>query len=510
MKGFLSMNLQLKTNVSEKKLSNGSTVPEKKSLKHTKDSSMSLTQALSEFVLRPHTRDIPEKTTAVARMMLLDSLGCALAGRHAPGIVAVIDQMRAWGGQPEATVLTGKDKVPAPNAAFANSAMIHALDYDDIHRPGSLHITSIIVPTVLAGAEMADVSGREMLVALVMGVEVACRLGIVYTRRRKGVQGSGFLPTSVVGGFGAVGALARLLKLSPEETAHAMGINYAQASGNRQALYDKTLTKRLQPAFATRSALWAAILAARGVTGPLQALEGRAGLFSIYQTAEPPSCAELFEHRDKYEIERLIVKRYTSCGACHAAQEAAERLAREEELRPEDIAEVELCGISKGNLVGRPFELGKNPQVNAQFSVRYAVAYALLRGRASLQAFTDEAIRRDRQVVDLAQSIRFTQEYCAVPPPVPQKPDAPKYSLKYHAVIVGTRDGRRLQRGNYPCELYDPARVTQGDVIQKFKDCATFSGDYTSEQVEKIIASVLILQEESNILPLLNVMCLSG
>ena len=218
---------------------------------------MTLTESLSKLGMENRNQSIPESAMAAAEKMVLDALGCAMGGVNAPGIDAVVEQMRYWGGRNEATVLVAGDRLPGPNAAFANSAMIHALDYDDIHIPGSLHITSIVVPAALAAAEMSGSSGGEFISAVVMGVETACRLGMAYQKRRSGLQGSGFLPSSIVGGFGAVVAGARLFGLSIDQCVHAMGINYSQVAGNRQALHDNSLTKRLQPAFATRSAMWA-------------------------------------------------------------------------------------------------------------------------------------------------------------------------------------------------------------------------------------------------------------
>jgi 2-methylcitrate dehydratase PrpD len=467
-----------------------------------------LTAALATLAVQHREGTIPDSALAAGRKVLLDAFGCALAGRREPGTAEAVKLMMDWSGKGEARVLFFNHKLPAPHAAFANSAMIHALDYDDLHLAAALHVTSVVVPAALAAAEMTGASGRQMLDALVLGVEAACRLGLTYQRRRQGARGRGFLPTSVVCGFGAVAAAARLRGFSTEACTHAMGINCAQASGSRQALHEKTLTKRLQPAFAVRSALWAVELAARGVSGPEAALEGEAGLFALYQGASAPTLEELVEPRDKYEIERLTIKKYTSCGACHSSQEAAERLAREASLRPEDIREVALCGVKRGGLVGKPFELGANPQVNAQFSVQYAVAYALLRGRARLENFTDKAVRGDREVAELAKSIRFVDEYLEPPPPAPSLPDTPVHARGYHAVIVTTRDGRRFQRGNYPYEFFKPASTGMDDVEAKFMDCAAFSRSCSLARAREIIQAVHDLQQAEDLSCLFSVTAL--
>jgi len=122
---------------------------------------MTLTRALAEFALMTKTDSVPESALAASRKLTLDSLACALAGWHAPGVADVVDQMRTWGGAPEASLLIHGGHLPAPNAAFANSVMIHALDYDDVHIPGSLHIMSVVLPAALAAGEMAGATGRH-------------------------------------------------------------------------------------------------------------------------------------------------------------------------------------------------------------------------------------------------------------------------------------------------------------------------------------------------------------
>ncbi|MBS3763561.1 MAG: MmgE/PrpD family protein, partial [Planctomycetes bacterium] len=338
---------------------------------------MTLSEVLSDVGLRPDVTDIPSSAYEAAKKLLLDATGCAIAGQQEPGVRQAVEQAEAWGGKEEATIIGRGTKVPAPNAVFANAAMTHALDYDDVYIPGTLHITSIIVPIMLAAQEMSETSGKKALAAMIMGIEVAGRLSMAERGRRRGM---GFLPTSLAGSFGAVLTVARLLRLDRRECVNAMGINYAQVSGNRQALLDSTLTKRMQPGFAARSALWSTTMAARGVTGPERALDGEAGYFSVYMNGDAPEAEELTKEREWLQVERVAIKRWPSCGACHHAQAAAEKLREEEDLRPEQIAGVELFGCGPGGLVGNPFRIGENPQVDAQFSVAWGVAHTLLRG----------------------------------------------------------------------------------------------------------------------------------
>ncbi|MBN2450157.1 MAG: MmgE/PrpD family protein [Lentisphaeria bacterium] len=462
-----------------------------------------LTLALCENVLGPWAEQITPSARAAGRKMILDSLGCAMAARHAPGIGEILDMVRTWGGAPEATVLLHGDRLPAPHAAFVNSALIHALDYDDIHIPGTLHILSIILPTALAAGEMAGASGVAFLDAVILGVETAGRLAIAEAAKRRG---DGFLPSSLAGGFGAVAAAARLLDLSLDEAVSAMGIAYAQASGNRQALLDMTLTKRIQPAFAVRAALWSVALARRGFSGPPAALEGRAGYFGTYLNGPACSAEELLVPRPRFEIERLVVKPYTSCGACHSVQAAAERLVREEGLRPRDIEQVGIFGVGPGGLVGGRFEVGNNPQVSAQFSVTYGVALALLRGPMTVASLTDERVREDHDVAELARRIAFVPLPEDLPPPPERPADYPAYSTRYHGVLVTTRDGRRLMRCQCPAQTFAPGAHTFAQVCAKFRECAAFAGFGSEADVDAVIRCVTELEESPDLEPLIRSM----
>jgi hypothetical protein len=208
-----------------------------------------VTLALSKLAIETKADDISEAAYAAAKKAVLDALGCAMAGYEASGVPAVVEVTKDWGGREEATIWFHGGKVPGPAATFANSVQTHALDLDDFHKPSITHITSVIVPAAFAMGEHNDATGKETLASIILGIEVAGRLG----RACRGLHAhQGFLPTSVMGGFGATATACRLQGCSVDETVHAMGIWYAHCSGNRQALYDRTLTKRIQSVIENR------------------------------------------------------------------------------------------------------------------------------------------------------------------------------------------------------------------------------------------------------------------
>ena len=156
---------------------------------------MSISKAITEMLFGIEYKDISEKAVNAAKKLLLDSLGTAIAGHNAPGVEEVFLLMSEWGGAPQAGVFTKGIKLPVPNTVFINSTMIHALDFDDVHRPAALHITSTVVPVALAVGELMHSSGKDVLRSIILGIECAARLGTEYFTR---VKHFGFLPSSVI------------------------------------------------------------------------------------------------------------------------------------------------------------------------------------------------------------------------------------------------------------------------------------------------------------------------
>jgi 2-methylcitrate dehydratase PrpD len=440
---------------------------------------MECTRVLAELAIETPDAALGEAADAATRQLILDTLGSAMAGWQAPGIPSVLRSMQRWGGAPEATVWAYGGRLPTPNAAFVNGCMVHAMDYDDVHVTSVLHLTSSLIPATLAVAELMHSSGRDLMTAVALGIEVAVRIGIIAKQQDMNL---GYLPSSTIGIFGTTAACCRLLGLDVDQTVNALGIAYAQSSGSRQALLDHTLTKRIQPAFAARSALWASFLAADGITGPHRALEGEAGFFKVYVGSEPPDSSELAGLRDDWEVERVRIKRYPSCGATHASTMVAIELATEEDLDADDISEVILdLGHNDVWFVGKPWEIGVDPQVDAQFSAAYSVGLGLVRRRAGLKEYAAESVLGDRQVSDLASQVQIRE----IPNTRHLRTDQVEVTLN-----VITRDGRRLTRRSDHWRKH----LSQAEVLDKFYECVEFSGIWTSEKAESIVEVVSALE----------------
>jgi 2-methylcitrate dehydratase PrpD len=251
---------------------------------------------------------------------------------------------------------------------------------------------------VLALAERERLSGREFLTAYAAGSEILVRLSLAIRAR------PGWFYSSVLGVFGAAAGAARALRLDAGRTRHAMGVALSRAAGTQQTLFERSLTKRLQSAFAARDGVEAALLAACGVTAPAQMFEGAAGFSALYGEIDAAIALEGLGR--EFHFTALTMKKYASCYCNHAAIQAALDLVHRHGLRAAEVREAAVrITPFMARLVGAPYDPGDNPQVAAQFSVQYSVANVFLRGRFAVEDILPTAAT-DPEVCALASRVR--------------------------------------------------------------------------------------------------------
>jgi len=357
-----------------------------------------LTRHLAEWAAGLCFEALPAEIALGAKRQILDTLACAWAGSDAAGVAEIRRLLVERGGRAEANVWAHGDHLPAPAAARLNGMMAAALDYDALHDRATVHADIVILPAVLALGERTNATGAELIAALVAGDELMVRLG------RAVKSHPGWFYTSVLGGLAAAAAAARILKLDGRGTANAIGIALGTAGGTQQSLIEKTLTKRLQSASAAEAGVEAALMAACGITGPAEALEGRAGLAALYTELDQDLVLDGLG--TTFEVAGLTFKKYPSCFCNHAAIEGVLELVQRHALTPDhiDSVTVELTPYM-ARLVGNAFDPGATPQAAAQFSVQYSVASALLRRRLGLAEIEPAAVL-DPAIGPLAARVR--------------------------------------------------------------------------------------------------------
>ncbi|AHF76589.1 MmgE/PrpD family protein [Sodalis praecaptivus] len=336
---------------------------------------------------------LPASVVDNVKLFTLDTFGVIAASARAPGMDALMAALTEWESGGCATLLLNGRQVNPVSAALANGAAAHSLDFDDQHDPARVHAFCVILPTVLAAAQAhGHVSGKTALTALAVGVELFCRLGLTCYNS----LGKGWHPTTALGCISAAAAAAKVFGLDAEQTLNAMGLAYVQMSGTTQFIADGVLAKRVGPGFAARSGLQAAQLARHGITGPARFLEGKAGLFTLYERGEVSPEILLDGWGERWHLLDLSMKPWPCCRCTHTAIQLALAL-RAEGIRPEHIESgVIALGQVNHQIVGAPFlQQHPTPTVHAQFNAAYAFAAALTDGQVGIDSFTPQQVRRD-------------------------------------------------------------------------------------------------------------------
>jgi 2-methylcitrate dehydratase PrpD len=363
-------------------------------------------QALGRFVRGLTLSDVPQGVVDKAKLVLLDTLGIALASSTMDFGTMVTRVAQALGGSPNSRLVGSDSKVAAANAVLANGTLAHGLDYDDTLEEAIVHTGCCAGMTAMAVGEEVNAGGRSVLEAAIAGTEVMCKIGIVAPGK---FHARGFHPTALCSTFGAAAAAGRLYGLEPAQWSDAFGICGSQSSGIIEYLADGTWTKRMHPGWAAHGGVIATLLAREGFRGPEKVLEGTHGFFQSFGGPTEYHFEKLLELGKIWETLRLTFKSYPCGSISHPYMDCALKLRQKYAPAPEQIVEV-VCRTAQGPVhrLWEPLADKQRPasSYGAKFSLPYCIAVMLIRGRAGLEEFTDAAIR-DPSVLALAKKVRY-------------------------------------------------------------------------------------------------------
>lgn len=358
-------------------------------------------QRLADVAVETCERGAPADVRASVRQRILDILGLQVAALDLDTSAAALGFVAEQGGAPQAHVVGGHGAVPATWAAFANGVLAHSLDYDDTHLPSILHPSASVVPAALAAAEVAAAPGPRVLDAVAVGLETVVRLGMAgYDRRTNDSVffAHGQHATSICGAVGSAVAASLLLDGTRTAIVDAIGVAASMASGIIEANRTGGTVKRLHCGWAAHAGVSAAMLVAKGFTGPPTALEGRFGFFQAFLHGAVDLSEVTEGLGQRWEVPGIFFKPYPANHFTHTALDAARRM-RAAGIAPDDVEEAVL-GVAGATVrtIGEPLELKQRPETGyqAQFSGPYAVALGLLGGGglgAELADYTDELAR---------------------------------------------------------------------------------------------------------------------
>jgi 2-methylcitrate dehydratase PrpD len=451
---------------------------------------MLVAERIADFILETNLDNINAEVQEKAKQCFIDCMGCMIAGSKESAPDLVLRYVRVMGGNPVASVVGLGYKTSPYQAAVINGVSAHVLDYDDVSASMTGHPSVVLLPAVLAAGEDKKMSGKQVLEAYIVGVEVACAIsrGLNPTHYSKGWH-----TTSSLGIFGAAAAVGKIIGLNRRQLINALGIAASEASGLK--INFGTMTKSFHAGRAAAKGLQAAYLAAEGFTSSDVAFEGDAGFFKV-TTGEYDIEKILHTMGSPFEFEKpgISIKPYTSCKGTHNGIDATLFLAEQYDLRPHNIAKIE-CGVLP---VAKDILIYPKPKtgLEGKFSMNFCVALALTNRAVKMDDFTDEMVN-NRAIRELADKVEMSVD--------PELAKAGYFQGTWDTIVkIVIKDGKQYSK-RVDQAKGDPGNpLTEPEIMSKFADCASklFSPKKVNESATMLrnLANIKNIQELLRIL----------
>lgn len=422
---------------------------------------MTLAHQIAERIHSLRYEDVTPTALKWTQHAFVDTVGCTLAGLAEEGPKILLRVPGVAEGPGPSLIFASNRRTSMLDATLVNGTASHALDYDDVSGTMGGHPSVMLVIPMIALGESLGSSGREMVAAYVAGFETMNRIarGVNYHHYEKGWH-----PTATLGIFGSVAVAARLLHLSVDTTAVALGMAASFASGLKSNF--GTGTKPLHVGHTTRNALFAVLMAKEGYTANPATFEHKQGFLEVFNGPGTYDAARILTNwYQPAECEgggQPGLKPYPCCGSTHSAINRMIDLATTHNLTPDDVEHI-LVMPHRRRL---PHTDNPNPQssLGAKFSVQYCVARALTDRAVRLQHFEGDA-PFDPVVRALLPRVEAR--------PHPDMPD--ETDLQWGAeVVVTTKSGQRIasRLDDYPSRGPGGVWMTDDELWTKFSDCS--------------------------------------
>ena len=420
------------------------------------------TRGIADFVAELRYEDVPAEVIARLKLLILDSLGCALFGADLPWSRILMETLGAVDTSTGCTVWGTDRRLSAPHAALVNGTLVQSFELDDVHRVGVLHVGAVTLPALLAVAEMRPgMSGREFLTAAVAGYEIGPRVGMCMGQEH---IGQGWHSGATVGVFSACAGAARGLRLSSEQTVHALGIAGTQAAGLMAAQFG-AMVKRMHAGRSSQSGLYGALLAERGFTGIVDVFENEYGGFctTFSRSTDRFNRAELTSGLGaRWETTRIALKFYSCVGSNHTTLDAIRMMQARHPFGEADVAGIVVHGSQVTmDHVGWPYV----PQglTSAQLNLPYCVATLLLDGDVFVEQFTEAKVA-DAERIRVSRKVQVRED-----PDITARGKAFRHMVRVEVLL---RDGTRMAETVEAPRGSEHSFATDVDVIEKFRKLA--------------------------------------
>lgn len=449
------------------------------------------TSAIAEFVANVSVSEIPDEALETARRAVLDSIACMIAG-SASEVAPPIKGFLADNGQGPVPIIGTNIRATPSLAALANGTFAAALDFDDLISP--LHPSAVIVAALLSQANSAALSGRQLLEAYVIGIEVG---GKIARAIGQGHAQKGFHSTGTMSGFAAFVALARVADLPADKIRTGLGLIASNSGGLLCNM--GSMAKPWHSGLAAQAAVDTIAMVRHGFTASLSVLEATRGFFACYGVEEsdaaqiPASLGKSWTLLDPGPT----MKKFPSCVAGHRAIAAVQEL-KLRGLNFENLAQL-TCSVAPGGLAPMMYPRPKTG-LESKFSMEYAIAAALLDERLTISTFETPAVERP-EIADLIDRIETRED------PVQAQEDPVAAGLSwgfrgYTHISARLVTGETLETRVHlpPGHPGNPLGWTE--LKSKLQDCGESAG-HAVGKLEKVFETTRILERADSIGPLL-------
>ncbi|MCJ8309939.1 MAG: MmgE/PrpD family protein [Rhizobiaceae bacterium] len=404
--------------------------------------------------------DVPDPVLECARRAMLDTIGVIVAGSVHPGVQKLARHMAGVKGGCVAASGLATDPI---SAATINGMAAHVWDFDDNSYTGMIHGSAVIFPAVFAVGQEAGASSDDILLAFLLGSEIAYTLGEICTHSH---FLRGWWPTGTCGLIGATAGVCKILGLTAHQTANAIG-TAAVSAGIERAIAG-TDAKPYLVGNVAGQAITLARAAQAGLTGPHEAFEQKNGFFSLLNGGHP-AVVQAKELGERWRIHEpgLLFKTSPVCSGAHAAIEATATLLKDKSDRLEEIEHIaaEVPQLVADSLV---YDRPTNTQ-EAQFSLPYSVACAALHGRVRLADLEEVELHDALKLGLMAKTSMLASAELSEEPLASECPESTKITIRYVSGETET---------HFCGEAFGMPRrpLSDADLVEKFNDCLRFGG----------------------------------
>ncbi|MDO8567291.1 MAG: MmgE/PrpD family protein [Dehalococcoidales bacterium] len=455
-------------------------------------------RVLAKHIVKTSYKDLPLAIIATVKERIMDTVGCIIAGSAAPACDLIAQELISWEGKPESTVIILGNKLPSAHAAQIHSSWAHAYDFDDNDDRNACKGSVSVVPVSLALAERVQASGKDLILAVALGLDLGCRFGLALRPTT--------LPTGRDDGyFGATAAGAKLLGLDEESILNAWDIGYTQLAAAPIDIVAPSLTKRLIAGQVARAAVWAVLMAKRGFPAGRGFFHGEKGYYCYFRKQEGDLDKLTVELGTRFEVKHCP-KPYPSCRFTHAPIDATLSLVKENRFSENDVESitVSLSQRAMGSVGGLPDEklLAQKRKpvavVDAQFSAPYTIAVTIRKKCApDLKDFTAEALRNPDT---LALAARVTPAFSS------EFDQWPEY-ISPALVEIRLKDGKVLRKQVSRPKGHYSNPASPAELRAKFMSCLENAGKpFPARTVEQALKFMDKLEEAKDITPLFSLL----